>query len=148
MPGDGTMWITSIICIASGTYQDTLLNVQRQANDAHTKYQDAQQEYIAFLSSSALDEFTHLRDDLRRVDRLLVDAQGLQEQVVAGGEGAAASNALAVSILKTQVFASNSSTMQVQSLQITSAIHRPFRLLCSSRQVPITVSSQDLIVDL
>jgi polysaccharide biosynthesis transport protein len=125
---------------ASGTYQDTLLNVQRQANDAHTKYLDAQQAYISFLSTSSIEEFTHLRDDLRRVERLLVDAQGLQEQVVAGGEGAAASNALAVSLLKTQVFTSNINTDKAQSQ--TSPPTLQFQAS------PITVSSQDLIVDL
>jgi polysaccharide biosynthesis transport protein len=125
---------------ASGTYQDTLLNVQRQANDAHTKYLDAQQAYISFLSTSSIEELTHLRDDLRRVERLLVDAQGLQEQVVAGGEGAAASNALAVSLLKTQVFTSNINTDKAQSQ--TSPPTLQFQAS------PITVSSQDLIVDL
>jgi capsular polysaccharide biosynthesis protein len=127
---------------ASGTYQDTLLNVQRQANVAHTKYLDAQQAYIAFLSSSPLDELSHLRDDLWRVERLLVDARGLQEQVVAGGEGASTSNALAVSLLKTQVFASNTNINTDKVQPHTSPPTLQFQAS------PVTVSSQDLIADL
>jgi capsular polysaccharide biosynthesis protein len=129
---------------ASGTYQDTLLNVQRQANDAHANYLDAQQAYIAFLSASSIDEFSHLRDDLRRVERLLVDAQGLQEQVVAGGDGAAASNALAVSLLKTQVFASNLN-ININTDKGQSQVSPPTLQFQAN---PIAVSSQDLIADL
>jgi polysaccharide biosynthesis transport protein len=135
---------------ASGTFNETVLNIQRQTSDAHAKYMDAQEEYISFLTSSRVDEYTHLRDDLRRVDRLLLDALALQEQVNTGGEGAAASNALAVSILKTQVFASSStSTMQVQSPPNPSPMQfQTIPYYLQFQASPVIASSQDLLSDI
>jgi hypothetical protein len=125
---------------ASGSFQGTLLNIQRQANDARAKFLDAEQAYIAFLGLSPLEEYTRIREELIRVDRLLIDARGLLEQVENGGEGAATSNALSVSILKIQVFASHTSTdtSQLQANPIT----------LQFQANPGLISSQDLIVDI
>jgi capsular polysaccharide biosynthesis protein len=132
---------------AIGSFEDTLLNIQRQAKDAQAKLLEAEQDYITFLESSPIEEYLRIREELIRVDRLLVDARGLLEQVEAGGEGAAASNALAVSVLKTQVFASTISMDRSQSSSGTSQFQvNPITLQFQADSV--SISSQDLVTDI
>lgn len=50
----------------------------------------------------------------RRVDQLLLDTQNMLDQVRRGGEGAAASNALALTLLKAQVFAAAGGIENIQ----------------------------------
>ena len=59
--------------------------------------------------------------DTRRVDQLLKDAQDMREQVQDGGDGAANSNALALTLLKAQVFAANEGlgNLQIQTSPVT-----------------------------
>ena len=132
-----------------GSFQDTLLNIQDQSKDAHSKFLDAEQAFVAFLGLSPFEEYTRLRENLIRVDRLLGDARTLLEQVERGGEGAAASNALAVSVLKTQVFATltgidktgaqpSSGTPQLQANPIT----------LQFQANPEPISFRDLLVDI
>jgi hypothetical protein len=52
-------------------------------------------------------QLTQVYSDTRKVDRLLMDARDMRDQVQSGGPGAVSSNALALTLLKSQVFASN-----------------------------------------
>jgi uncharacterized protein involved in exopolysaccharide biosynthesis len=52
-------------------------------------------------------QLTQVYSDTRKVDRLLMDARDMRDQVKSGGLGAVNSNALALTLLKSQVFASN-----------------------------------------
>jgi capsular polysaccharide biosynthesis protein len=128
---------------AIGSYEDTLLNIQNQAEEAHAKFLEAESAYISYLENSPSDEYTRIRNELIRVNHLLADARGLLEQAEAGGEGAAASNALAVSILKTQVFASNTGTDISQSSSETS---NPITLQFQAN--PVSISARDLAADI
>jgi uncharacterized protein involved in exopolysaccharide biosynthesis len=52
-------------------------------------------------------QLTQVYSDTRKVDRLLMDARDMRDQVQSGGLGAVNSNALALTLLKSQIFASN-----------------------------------------
>jgi capsular polysaccharide biosynthesis protein len=125
---------------ANGSNQETILKVQEQANEAHTKYVNAAQVYSDYLRSSPQEEYQRIREDLIRLNRLLGDAMSLLEQVEAGGDGAAASNALAVSILKTQVFASHTAA--------TSSDLQANPLALQFQASTVSISTQDLVADL
>jgi polysaccharide biosynthesis transport protein len=132
---------------AMGSSQETLANVQKQVSEAHVKFLKAEQDYITFLVSSPLEEFNRIREELIRVDRLRADAHGLLEHVKMGGEGAAASNAPAVSILKTQVFSSSTGADKTQPGSSTSPIQsNPISLQFQAN--PLLASQQDLIADI
>jgi len=61
-----------------------------------------------------LDRFSRLYSDIRRIDQLLNDAMDMRDQVQFGGAGAAASNALALTLLKAQVYAAHGGLGEVQ----------------------------------
>jgi capsular polysaccharide biosynthesis protein len=130
---------------AVGSYQEKLLTIQRQTDEAHANFLDVEQDYIAFLSSSPLEEYKRIQEQLIPLNRLLLDARGLLEQVEAGGEGAAASNALAVTLFKTQVLASNPYMNRSQTSPGTSQAN-PFTIQFQAN--PVAISSQDLVADL
>jgi uncharacterized protein involved in exopolysaccharide biosynthesis len=60
-------------------------------------------ERVGDLSTQLADVYT----ESRRVDQMLLDARNMRDQVQQGGPGAASSNALALMLLKSQVFATN-----------------------------------------
>jgi hypothetical protein len=116
---------------STGGTEDTASKIQAQINQAYEAYNSAQADYIAALVASPQREILRLMDDLLRVERLLEDAQGLREQVKAGNEETAASNAAAFSLLKAQVYAA---TPGLENVQI--------------QVVPVEISAQAMLQDL
>ena len=76
-------------------------------------------------------QLSEVYSDTRKVDRQLLDARNMRDQVRNGGPGAAASNALALMLLKSQVFAGGegAQNMIVQT-------------------VPADLSPQEMVADL
>ena len=74
--------------IISGTAETQLAVFNEQANNSQQK-------------------LIQLNEQSRKVELLLNDEQDMRDQVQAGGEGSVESNALALTILKTQAFAAN-----------------------------------------
>lgn len=56
-------------------------------------------------AAARLGDLGHFYGERQRLERLLVNAQGLEAQIAQGGVAALRTNALALSLLKTQVFA-------------------------------------------
>ena len=86
--------ITNTVAAQVSTYNERLLNLQEQLTEA---YQES-----------------------RKIDKILANAQDMRNQVQVGGEGAAKSNAFALMLLKSQVFASNDEgvgNIQIQTSQ-------------------------------
>ena len=85
--------------------------------------------YMEALSSGRVSVFTHQEEDLltqldraysdrRQADVFLANAISMRDAVKTGGDSAANSNALALTLLKTQIYAAfpGSNTLQVQNL--------------------------------
>jgi uncharacterized protein involved in exopolysaccharide biosynthesis len=75
----------------------TVVNLQTQASTI------AYDQKINDLTTQLQEKYA----ERRLVDKNLVDAQDMYDQVQNGGDGAAASNTLALNLLKAQVFAAN-----------------------------------------
>ncbi len=95
---------------------------QQGRQDLITAYIDALDKgRQAVFNEQVQDLLTRLGKaytDLRQVDDLTSSAQDMRAQVQSGGVGAVSSNALALTLLKTQVFASNGA---LNNLQIQTA---------------------------
>jgi uncharacterized protein involved in exopolysaccharide biosynthesis len=91
---------------------------QQGRQDLISAYIDAlNQGRQAVFNQQVQDLLTRLSKaygDLRQVDDLTKNAQDMRAQVQAGGSGAVSSNALALTLLKTQVFASNGALTNLQ----------------------------------
>ncbi len=96
------------------TYINTLNNSRQKVFDEHA------QDYLLGL--------TRAYTDTRRVEKLLVDAQDMRDQVLSGGVGAASSNALALTLLKAQVFA-DSGVMGDLQIQTSPAYLTPEQMV-------------------
>jgi uncharacterized protein involved in exopolysaccharide biosynthesis len=131
--------VTSIITDQTNTqlqvikqYYNALAQNQRLAltqdqqgrQDLITAYIDAldkgRQAVFNEQVQDLLTRFGKDYDDLRRIDGLSKNAQDMRAQVQAGGTGAVSSNALALTLLKTQVFASTGALNNLQ-IQTTPA---------------------------
>jgi capsular polysaccharide biosynthesis protein len=108
---------------STGGALSTTSNIRAQIDETYQKYLFAQEAYETFLSSSPMNEFSRLAGEYLRVGQVLEDARSLREQVIAGGGEAAASNALVVSLLKTQAFAAapGLENYQVQIVPVASS---------------------------
>ena len=89
----------------TGGALSTTSNIQAQIDEAYQAYLSAQDDYVVFLSSSPLNEYTRMAEEFLRIGQVLEDARSLREQVSVGGEESASSNALVLSLLKTKAFA-------------------------------------------
>jgi uncharacterized protein involved in exopolysaccharide biosynthesis len=68
---------------------------------------------LTVFSQQVDDSSTQLENaygEARKVDRMLLDARNMRDQVQSGGAGAVSSNALALVLLKSQAFATNEGT--------------------------------------
>jgi uncharacterized protein involved in exopolysaccharide biosynthesis len=131
--------------------------MQDQISDAKAAYNVAQEKNITFKQENNIAELTRqinerqilienlsatrIQDltlqysesltETRRVDRLILDAQGMLEQVNMGGSSAVDSNIIALMMLKNQAFAANESSTNL-TIQTT----------------PVSLTSQSMVKDI
>lgn len=110
--------------------QNQLLALQRDQDSRRkiiNSYIDAMVSMRQKVFDAQVDnlttKLTNAYTNLRRSEKLLMDAQNMREQVEKGGEGAALSNSLALNLLKSQAFAANeglgSLTIQASSTAVS-----------------------------
>lgn len=107
--------------------KNRIAELTRQGNDLTTLIEnlstarnDAFNFYITDLTSKLDQAF----NEGRRVDKLILDAQGMLNQVKSGGSSANESNVLALMLLKNQAFAANESStnLTIQTIPVTMTI--------------------------
>ncbi len=92
-------------------------------------------------------QLTQAYEQRRRVDHLLLDAQSMLDQVKQGGEGAAASNALALTLLKAQVFASSGGIGNIQFQTSPSNITAEAMITDLESMIAVLESRRDALED-
>jgi uncharacterized protein involved in exopolysaccharide biosynthesis len=142
---------------SEGSLDESYQAMQAQINSAKTAYEAAEEMNVAFkkenkiaeltrqiterqtlienLSTARIQDLTSQLDDslaeARRVDRLILDSQGMLDQVNSGGSSAVDSNIIALMMLKNQAFAANESFANL-TIQTT----------------PVTMTSQSMVKDI
>jgi capsular polysaccharide biosynthesis protein len=79
--------------------------------------------------------------DSRQINQWLKDAQDMRDQVLKGGEGAASSNAIALSLLKAQVFATLN---RVTAGDASSGVNNNLQI----QAVPAELTAEEMVEDL
>jgi uncharacterized protein involved in exopolysaccharide biosynthesis len=86
--------------------ENRIAELSRQITERQTLIENLSTARIQDLTSQLNESL----EEARRVDRLILDAQGMLDQVNSGGSSAVDSNILALMLLKNQAFAANESS--------------------------------------
>ena len=104
--------------------QDRIAELSRQITERETLIENlstARNEVYNLYINDLTSQIDQFLAEARRVDRLILDAQGMLDQVNSGGSSAVDSNILALMMLKNQAFAANmsSTNLTIQTTSIT-----------------------------
>lgn len=131
-------YVDQVNAIYGQVSSDVSPSVEAQLAKAQADYQTSQHNLQVFLAGSKIDEtkqeitsaqvqIANAYDGYATTARLLNSARAMRAQVAAGGEGAAASNAAALQVLKVQVFAQLDSNHPFSDWQSDSRPEEPVR---------------------
>jgi len=114
------------------TYINTLNAARQKVFDEHAQ--------------DRLSNLSRYYTEARHINKLLDDARDMRAQVAGGGAGAAASNSLALTLLKAQAYADNGGLSESLQLQISPAVLSPEAMLADLDALIAALEARQAII--